>query len=440
MAAFAAAAVALLVTATLFQALLTRALSDRVDAELQDRAETAPILAAIADRLAQSELSGTVKGARVSASGIVTEVGSLPDDELPATIEPGWETVSADGQRWRLHTIEVTDVPAVGDRAMVQLVEPLGDVEAQTRRLRRQIWIVGLLAAMVAGTIGYAFGSVASQPITTLRRDAARLTDAEPDRWRVGTDYGSPEVDEVAATLNSSLARLAEETKRRGAALESARAFASSATHELRVPLQGALSNLEVAADERLTQDDRADVLNNASDQLQRVATALGAVRALAEAEFADPTWFETVDLVELVDAVVAEEAHLAGAEIELVTEPEPELEAPVVWSDGVRLAVGNVIRNAVRHGRPADGSIPRIVVTVDGARVSVDDNGPGIASEDRQRVLRRFERGSANGVAGRAGSGLGLTIAHQVTTAHGGRVEIDRSPLGGARVALYFG
>jgi signal transduction histidine kinase len=73
-------------------------------------------------------------------------------------------------------------------------------------------------------------------------------------------------------------------------------------------------------------------------------------------------------------------------------------------------------------------------VVRLDGAAVVVDDDGPGIDAADRERVLRRFERGAGSG-----GSGLGLAIAHQVATAHGGGVRIGDSPLGGARVTIDF-
>jgi signal transduction histidine kinase len=96
-----------------------------------------------------------------------------------------------------------------------------------------------------------------------------------------------------------------------------------------------------------------------------------------------------------------------------------------------VRLAVANIVRNALVHGVPPGGGIQRVVVSVSGSTVAVDDNGPGVAPADRERMLQRFERGSG------VGSGLGLAIAQQVAVAHGGRVTIGSSPLGGARVVL---
>lgn len=449
LAAFAAATLSLLGIAAVFNRQFNQVLIDRVDAQLEERADTAPILAAIGSRLARSELSGTVQPARVitgAEPGGTVEMGQLPSDPLPLPSGPGWRTETADGQRWRLYTINVVDVPAIGDESLVQLVAPLGDVEAEAQRLRRQATTVSLLAAVGAGAVGYLLGSLASRPMTALRRDTGHLDDAKPDQWRVADSYGTPEVDGVAATLNTTLGRLADETERRGRALATARSFASTANHELRVPLQGALTNLNLAVDPRLPPEEQHEVLDLAASQLRRMAESLGAVRALAEAELADTTWFEPADLAELVDRAVADETRRATATIELAVAPPGRADhgpgedqpRPLLWADGVRLAVANVVRNALVHGRRSPAAEVGIVVTIghDPATVTVDDDGPGLPpGEDRERLLRRFERGG-----GDRGTGLGLAIAQQVSTAHGGSVELADSPSGGARVVLRFG
>jgi signal transduction histidine kinase len=97
---------------------------------------------------------------------------------------------------------------------------------------------------------------------------------------------------------------------------------------------------------------------------------------------------------------------------------------------------VGNLVRNALLHGVPPQGGPTRVIVTVDGATVSVDDGGPGIPPDARERVVQRFERNT--GAVG--GSGLGLAIAREVAVAHGGDLTIGTSPLGGARIVLLLG
>ncbi len=295
--------------------------------------------------------------------------------------------------------------------------------------LRRRVIMVMILTSFAAGLVGFLLGKVATRPLTALRRDTDLIEDAQPGTWRVGSRYGSVEVDDVAATLNENLERLADETQRRGAALDAARAFAAAATHELRTPLQGALLNLDIARSGRVDESDRTEVLALANEQLQRMGASLSAVRALADAEFADQSWFDEIDLADVADAAVADERRRApNATIDLAATPPTTL---VAWRDGVRLAIANIVRNALVHGVPVDGVAAHVVVSVAGATVTVDDNGPGVPEADRQRVLARFERGAGGG------SGLGLAIAQQVAIAHGGSVTISTSPLGGARVVL---
>ena len=439
LASLVAAALTLVAVGAVFQGSFETILRDRVDRQLHARADTAPILAAVADRLSRSELRGTVEGARVQSLDAIgsplIEIGSLPVEPLPPVTAPGFSTARADGQAWRLYTIEVVDVPRVGDHVLVQLASPLGDVDAQAVTLRRRAMLLGVLAALAAGIVGYLCGSLASRPLVTLARDTEQLAERDPARWRVRPSYGSPEVDELASTLNRSLERVADETQRRTQALDSARAFASSANHELRTPLQSALTNLEIASDLRMDPGEREHAVAIARDELARMASSLGAVGALADAELVDESRFELLDLGDVVDeAIAAETRRLSDRRVEVEI---PDDAAPLrLWRHGVALAVANLLRNAALHGAPTQGEAI-IVVRVEGASVCVDDNGTGIPDADRLRVLARFERGTTAATTG--GSGLGLAMVDQVARAHGGRVEIGESAAGGTSVRLHL-
>jgi two-component system, OmpR family, sensor histidine kinase PrrB len=294
--------------------------------------------------------------------------------------------------------------------------------------------VIGLAFALGAGMVGYLLGMLAARPLSQLRRDSERLGTSPLGAWRVRTDYGTPEVDDVARTLNSNLEQLAAETARRGEALDSARSFAASAAHELRTPLQSALTSLDIARSGRIDEEEVQATIETAHRQLERMAASLAAVRALTDAELADPSWFETLDLVELVDTVVAEETRRHdGAHVTVDAGSDVTIEG---WVDGLRLAVANVVRNALVHGRPVGGSPARVRVEVSGEGVVVDDNGPGVSETSRLRILERFERGQSD----HPGSGLGLALAAQVARAHGGTITVGPSPDGGARVSLLLG
>jgi signal transduction histidine kinase len=100
---------------------------------------------------------------------------------------------------------------------------------------------------------------------------------------------------------------------------------------------------------------------------------------------------------------------------------------------------VDNLLENAARHGR-RDGTV-RIALRPQadgrGPEIDVDDDGPGIPPDERERVFEPFRR--VNGSAARAGSGLGLALVAQQARLHGATVTVNDSPLGGARLRVEF-
>jgi two-component system sensor histidine kinase PrrB len=182
--------------------------------------------------------------------------------------------------------------------------------------------------AAAAGVAELVVGRRAARPLARLRAGAESIDRSDPATWSVDAASGTPDVD-VAAALNAGLAQLADATARRAAALDTARAFAASAAHELRTPLQSALTNLDIADSAAASAEARAEATDLARGQLRRAADGLAAIRALADAEFADPAWFRPTDLGDLVDAAVAGEVTistgpLGGARVTVDLSPGP--------------------------------------------------------------------------------------------------------------------
>ena len=447
LASLGASALAIVVLSNVVATQFERVLRERVDERLTERAElSAPILVAVGDRISVSELNGVIESARV-VTGVDTdlirtvEVGPQPAGELPPVGTAGLRTVEVGDESWRLLTVEVDDVPAAGDQALVEFAEPLGAVQERVREIRRRTFFAGLLAALGAGLVGWLFGRRAARPLTRLQHDAAAIGSSASPALAVAERYGTPEVDDVAAALNASLADLGDAIERREEALAAARNFAASATHELRTPLQSAMTNLDVAM--AGPGSGGGESVGRARGELSRMATSLATVQALSQADLAQPEWFEPMDvsaLGDVADEVISRASTGTDSTIDLEVDPTPS--PPVthpVWPDGVRLALDNVLRNAVSHGRPADGGPGHIMVRIGASTpptVIVDDNGPGISPDDAERLLAPFERGPTS----TPGSGLGLAVADRVARAHGGRVEITPSPLGGTRVRITLG
>ncbi|HEX2782352.1 MAG TPA: ATP-binding protein, partial [Ilumatobacteraceae bacterium] len=100
-----------------------------------------------------------------------------------------------------------------------------------------------------------------------------------------------------------------------------------------------------------------------------------------------------------------------------------------------VARAVRNLMANACRH---ANRTVRVEAATSDGnVWIHVDDDGPGVAAEDREAIVRRFGRLDEARNADVGGAGLGLAIVASVARAHGGEVVVADSPLGGARISL---
>jgi two-component system sensor histidine kinase PrrB len=440
LAALGAAVIAIALLANVVTTRVEVALRDRVDEVLVTRAETsAAVLVAVGDRIAVSELNAVIGSARIAfgdgSSGTrIVEVGPQPPGDLPTVAGSGLRTVDVGDESWRLFAVTVDDVPEVGDRAVVEFAEPLGAVQERIRETRRRLVVAGLLAAIGAGALGWLAGRRAARPLTRLQHDVAALRSDARSRLTVADDYGTPEVDDVAAALNESLGDLDDAREQREAALAAAREFAAAATHELRTPLQSAMTNLDVA----LMAEAPGESVTAARSELSRMASSLAAVQALSQADLARPEWFESLDLGALGDLI---DEVTSRSSVELVVE-QVTAGSPIhrIWPDGVRLAVDNVVRNAVTHGRSADGTVGRVVVTVgvdgDVAVLTVDDDGPGISEADRVRVVSAFERGSTDV----PGSGLGLAVAERVARAHGGTLSLGSGPLGGTRVRIELG
>jgi signal transduction histidine kinase len=142
------------------------------------------------------------------------------------------------------------------------------------------------------------------------------------------------------------------------------------------------------------------------------------------------------VDLEQAVRKAVSGRVAAGDPEDRFVVHVEAGV--PETWADPDKLqqVVGNLLENAVRHG---DGTVTvELRPRGDGAEVTVADEGEGIAPETAGRVFTRFWRGGDR----RGGTGLGLYIVKGLVEAHGGSVEVDRGPAGGAlfRVLLPAG
>jgi two-component system sensor histidine kinase PrrB len=347
-------------------------------------------------------------GIAVFGNGGWTAAGAHPPLESLPRAGTGPRTLVANGTQWRAVVVNVPS--ADGRRGRLWVFAPPGEPARELDRLRLRVGVVTLLAVPIAGLAGWLVGRAATRP---LRRLQHRLASVSAGR-RVGGGSGVPEIDEVAAVVDSTLDRYDGQVALTNQALQAARSFAAAAAHELRTPLAGIGTNLEV---------------------LQRHGGIDAAERdeILADlvAELITPEQFERVDLAELVDAA-ADAARRRHPQAALVVQGPPSV--PVTgWPDGLRCILDNLLDNAAVHGRnSATGRATiRVTVTPD-ATLSIVDDGPGVPPERRQQVFARFAKSPDS-----PGSGLGLALVAQQVALHGGTIEVGPPPGGSFRVSL---
>jgi signal transduction histidine kinase len=278
-----------------------------------------------------------------------------------------------------------------------------------------------LLLAAVAGAVWLLVGR-ALRSVERIRTEVASI-DAPRLAQRVEVPGTRDEIAALATTMNVMLDRL--EVSQRAQ-----RAFVSDASHELRSPLATltTAAELATAADEAT----RTRLLATISVELSRLRGLVENLMTLARADARDLiSAREEVDLDDLVDQEVrrlrATSRHQVLAHLEPLR----------VVGDGQRLeqALRNLVDNADRHA----GSAVRLDLHREEAEavIWVDNDGPTIAPEDRERVFERFVRLDESRSADAGGSGLGLPIARTTVAAHGGQVVVEDAPDGWCRFAL---
>jgi two-component system, OmpR family, sensor histidine kinase MprB len=303
-----------------------------------------------------------------------------------------------------------------------QVALPLTSVDSTLADLR---WVLGGVSVggiLLAGALGLLVSRAALAPVRRLRRSAEQVARTQDLAHRIAADGDErDELGRLATSFNTMLASL--ESSRLAQ-----RQLISDASHELRTPLTSVRANLDaLAVGTSLSQAQRARVLDVARGQLAELTVLVGDLVDLSKTGV-DSGELEDVRL-DLAVAAAVTRARARTHDCRYVLHAEP----CIVRAAPSRLdrAITNLLDNACKWGA-ASGPVE---VSVGGGRVSVRDQGPGIADEDLPRVFDRFYR--APNARGMPGSGLGLAIVRHFAETHDGSVHAANDPAGGARLTL---
>lgn len=357
--------------------------------------------------------------ARSPTTGEVVFQRGLPLPPLPE----GTTNLILDGIEFRVRTVQVESAGGVLLSVGIRVDTLILDEGAIPMYLA-----AGVGAVLLAAVMGWVFAGPAVKPLR-------RLTD-HTRRLREGTDalppvQGIREAEDLSDAMSDMLTRLAAAQSALTDSLQTAQDFAANAAHELRTPLTAMRADLDTLRIHDLPTEERAEVVADLSRAQRRVEAIITALSQLASGQLAKVEDREPVDVADLLERVKQENVRsLTPVEIEVRADDAGTVDG---WPGGLRLAVDNLVRNAIAHGRAT-----KIVLTArrvdDTLAIIVDDNGCGLPEHEHRSVLGRFTRGST---AATAGSGLGLALVAQQAALHRGTIELADGPRGGVRATL---
>lgn len=426
--ASAVALVALTIAAVLLVATLRRSQLSAIDQGLELRSVDIESLldggAAPASVAVESEDSSFVQILDLRGRVVASSSNINGEPSVLPSIRAGWSTrtIPALGKdAFRVHA-RSTD----GRQRVTIAVGTSLKVLQRTQQTLVASLVVGVpgLLVFLAGLTWVVVGR-SLRPVDTIRRRVDEIGAGQLDQ-RVPVPAPRDEVGRLATTMNRMLDRL-EDSHRRQAR------FVSDASHELRTPISIIRHELEIALaapDDRRWRETAREVL----DEDVRMQRLVDDLLFIARCEHAPPSPVATTELVDLDDLVVAEARRQRGeVRIDL-----SGVSAGQVRGNAEHLSrvISNLFDNAARH---AVSRIAARVGAVEGrVVVEIDDDGPGIPESQRERVFERFARIDEARARDDGGAGLGLAIARDIVTTHGGTIAADTSPeLGGARITV---
>ena len=336
--------------------------------------------------------------------------------------EEGYSNARIDGKSWR-----VFSTWDARRRFLVQMGE-----RDETRRdiaagIATNLLLPLLFALPVLGLFVWFSIGRAVLPLNRLGREVERR---KADDLRPLAPEGAPrEVVPLMRSLNAMFERV-------GRLIENERRFTADAAHELRTPLAALKTQAQVAkgATDDYTRQHALDGVIEGCDRATRLVEQLLTLARL-EPDTARPPG--RCDLARIAGEVIAELAPFA-----LTREVDIELHrSEAVSVDGqpelLSVLLRNLVDNAVRYS-PRGSSVKVDVLARDGkATLSVSDQGPGVAPEERDRLGERFYRILGSG---QTGSGLGLSIVRRIAEIHSARLRYDEGDnRKGLRVAVEF-
>ncbi len=309
------------------------------------------------------------------------------------------------------------------------------DANQRAIQLLREYSFAGLLVLFVTSLgVGWVVAGRVLKPIERIT-SVARNIQATDLKRRIHLDGPDDELKELAETFDGMLGRIDD-------AFEQQKLFIQEASHELRNPLAVIRTNIDVTlSDPGAPASELRQTMQVVQRSTERMATLVDDLLVYArKGTDTVARALEPIDAAALVREAAEEFRAPADARGLELCEHTPQTQLWVLGErDALRRGLANLLANATRLAPPGTE------ITLSAGRegpwvwMAVQDEGPGIAPEDQERVFQRFFRGDTAGGRQQGRSGLGLTIVRQIAEAHGGEVRLVSEIGRGSAFAIWL-
>jgi two-component system OmpR family sensor kinase len=314
---------------------------------------------------------------------------------------------------------------------------PLADIRDTIGRLNFLIVAIAIVVVVFAGALGAYGARMTLRPLDRMRYTAQQVTKQRLDRgqvtvgFRVPKDLADPstEVGQLGDALNRMLDHVDDAFRTRYRTESTMRRFVQDASHELRTPLASIRGYSEFAI--RFAESMPEDVgraLERIESESVRMTRLVDDLLTLARLDDGDKLRIQQVDLLPLVEAVVAD-AIIRGPDHHFSRDLPTEAVSLEADPEALVQVLTNLVQNARAHTPPGTNVMVRVTANDQTVRIEVEDNGPGVDPEVLPAIFERFRKHHGSRARRPGSTGLGLSIAQTIVTAHHGTLTVDSEP-----------
>lgn len=370
------------------------------------------------------DASGRAVGGNTPASS------SIPLDSVAFSValagEQGWTRHEWRGRQMRSLFAPVPE-GARPDWAVMQVSASLEHVE---RTQTAVFWLMIVTVLVTSGATGLGAGWLAQSttaPVGEIIEQADTITAGTlGDRITAHADVD--EYRDLVRVLNEMLTRL-------DGAHQAQRRIIADTGHDIRTPITAIQGLLEVTLRSERSPQQYREVLESCLEDVEHLVTISDSLMLLARLEAGEvqPT-LQPTELAPLLTRA-AGYADPRGSDRGIQIEVDNGVAAPID-GDMLQIALNHLIGNAVQHTPPQTDILVRASQTDGQLVITVDDSGPGIATDVLPKLFERMYRGD-DARSRTGGTGLGLAITEEIVKAHGGSATASPSAMGGLQITI---